>query len=89
MLQASLVLGLWEKVLVGMKGDWVKGRTKPISFKEGVLKVGVYYQVWLIELRLREEPLLSLLNQRLNSTIVKSIKPVLLESTYHVPHTNY
>lgn len=79
MLQASLVLGLWEKVLVELKGDWVKGRTKPISFKRGVLKVGVYHQVWLLEIRLREERLLSLLNQRLNSAIVKTIKPVLLE----------
>lgn len=78
-MQASLVLGLWEKVLTELKGDWVKGRTKPISFKEGVLKVGVYHQVWLLELRLREEQILSLLNQRLNSTIVKEIKGGLLD----------
>lgn len=80
MLQASLVLGLWEKVLVELKGDWVKGRTRPISFKGGVLKVGVYHQVWLLELRLREERLLSLLNQRLNSAIVKEIKGVFLDA---------
>lgn len=80
MLQASLVLGLWEKVLVELKGDWVKGRTKPISFKGGGLKIGVYHQVWLFEIRLREEQLLSLLNQRLDSTIVKEIKTVLINN---------
>ena len=76
LMRASLVLGLWEKALSEIAGEKGKGKTKAISFKDGTLKVGVYYQVWLLELRLREEELTRMLNQKLNSTIVKSIKGV-------------
>lgn len=77
--RASLVLGLWNKVVEEVYKEVGRGKSQAISFRDGSLKVAVYYQIWLLELRLREEQLISLLNQKLNSSIVKSIKTVLLE----------
>ena|SRR3990167_4105820 len=76
---AAFVLGLWEKTLVGVEGEKGRGKTKALSFRGGVLKVQVYYQVWLLEITLREQQLVAAFNQELNSSIVKSIKAILLD----------
>lgn len=73
-LAASLIVGLWEKALIEVFGLEAKGRTRAVSFRSGILKVNVPSKIWVLGLGVREEDLVSTLNKKLSSTVVKSLK---------------
>lgn len=77
---ASLIVGLWEKTLLDLEGPKAIKKTKALSYRGGVLKVGVYSKPWLLYLRIRQEVLVMTLNQKLNTTLVKSLRVEKMES---------
>ena len=74
MFGASLIVGLWEKALLELEGSKAVDQTRALSFRAGVLKVRVYSKPWLLYLRIKEEILVKALNEKLNTTLVKSLK---------------
>lgn len=71
---ASLVVGMWEKALVEVEGQVALSKTRAISFRDGVLKINAYSDPWALEVRIKQEIIVKTLNEKLNTSLVKSLK---------------
>jgi hypothetical protein len=64
---------LFEKVVTEYYGAKGKSNVVPLSFKEGVLTLGVYKSLWQSEITLTKEDLLESINQKIGDALVKVI----------------
>jgi len=67
------VLEVWNKVIEDIFNKDIKEKCKPLSFKQGVLKIKVENSVLSQELQLRRSEIKNIINKRLEQVSVDKI----------------